>query len=243
MKVVIGCPVSNREWIMEHWFNYVDVAAEEAGVDHRFVFVGDPADPTFEVINRRAPDSTVVETAEERSVDVREWSTERKDKMVWLRNLLLAEVRGLAPDYFLSLDSDILIHPEAIRSMLEAFSGGWDAVGGKCYMTALPQGPAVTNPRSGTSCPSYLSGGRAGYFHRPDVEVPSLFRVDIIMAIKMMAPAAYNVDYAPHPHGEDIGWSFNARDAGLKLAWDARTISKHVMLPEHLHMLDARCGY
>lgn len=246
--VVVGGPVAKRGWILDHWFNFVEIAAERADVNLHYVFVGDPGnDPsTFEVIDRRAAHCSIY-PVEERSANTgtRTWAEqERKDWMVALRNIGLQGVRAIDPDYFLSLDSDILLHPEALASMMEMqVNGRWGAVGGKCYMTPLPEGPAVDNPRVGTASPSYLLMGRAGNFRRTDPEGPGQFKVDIIMAIKLMTRAAYAVDYRPHNWGEDVGWAYACQEAGVTFGWDGSVTSKHVMRPQDLHVLDLRCNY
>jgi hypothetical protein len=246
--VVVGGPVSKRAWILDHWFNFVEQAAEQANVDLHYLFVADPkTDPeTFEVIaNRRGPESTVVAVDDAPNAGTRTWADqERKDWMVTLRNRALGHVRDVRPEYYLSLDSDILLHPKALESMIVMqIRGGWGAVGGKCYMTPIAEGPAVDNPRVGTAAPSYLLMGRAGNFRRTDPEGPSQFKVDIIMGIKLMSPSAYAVDYRPHQWGEDVGWAYACREAGVTFGWDGSVASKHVMRPQDLHVLDARCGY
>jgi hypothetical protein len=69
------------------------------------------------------------------------------------------------------------------------------------------------------------------------------FPVGVIMAIKLMTPPAYNVDYEWNHQGEDIGWSLAALARGLKLGWDSRTTTKHVFYPHLLDEVDPRCGY
>jgi hypothetical protein len=63
------------------------------------------------------------------------------------------------------------------------------------------------------------------------------------LAIKLMSPRAYNIDYRFHHQGEDIGWSVAATEKGLKLGWDGRICSKHVMAADQLQLVDPRCGY
>lgn len=234
MNIIVGCPVSRRAWSLPRWFDHVENAFVTLGVEPQYLFVGDPVhDPaTFAIINDRAPDAIIVEVNEGRDADFRDWSTDRKELMVSLRNLALVEVRARQPDYYLSLDSDILLHRGAVGSYLDALTNPrWGAVGGKCYMSA------------GRACPSYLMGGRAGNWRRPDVDVPSLFEVDVIMAIKMMGPAAYAINYRYHKQGEDIGWSRACAEQSVRFGWDARVVNKHVMEPEHLDRHDPRCGF
>jgi hypothetical protein len=68
-------------------------------------------------------------------------------------------------------------------------------------------------------------------------------KADVIMAVKLMSPAAYNVDYEVHRQGEDIGWSIAARKKGVKLGWDGRTVSKHLMTKDALDKIDKRVGF
>lgn len=192
------------------------------------MFVGNPADPSFEVIASHAPNATVINVADTRGSDRRVWSSARYRHMVELRNLLLGEVRRQSPDLFLSLDSDILLHPEALELMIGDL-GCFDAVGARCYMTA-----------TGVSAPSYANLGREGSLRRPDSD--SVFACQVIMAAKLMSPTAYRVDYRIHAQGEDIGWSTACTDAGLRLGWEGRVVSKHVLCPGMLDEIDPRVG-
>jgi cellulose synthase/poly-beta-1,6-N-acetylglucosamine synthase-like glycosyltransferase len=233
-RLVIGCPVAHREWIIERWLEHVVNAVRKVDVEFALLFVGDSTDPTFDVVDTFCKEYRVpayLHTIDEpRTVDERQWNAQRYHRMVELRNTLLGRVREMAPDYFLSLDSDILLHPDSISTLFESVDM-YDAVGGKVYMTTL-----------GTHCPSYGRFKRdgSGLLRR---NASAVFRVDVIMAIKLMSQAAYNVDYKFDSRGEDIGWSINCREAGLKLGWDGRVVNKHVMRPDLLDTVDNRVGF
>lgn len=231
MELLVGCPVLQRAWIIPAWFAHLAVACDRAGLEPEFIFVGDPMTDaeTFDAIEYHAFGRVhVVEQAEHRTEDIRDWNPQRFERMAFLRNILLREVRALAPDLFLSLDSDILIHPEALANMVRALDR-FDAVGAKCYMSA------------GTACPSYGMLPYGGGLRRPDMS-GGVVEVDVVMAAILMSPAAYAIDYGTHPQGEDVGWSIAARAAGLKLGWDNRCVSRHVMAQAELGLADARCG-
>jgi hypothetical protein len=232
MKVVVGCPVLYRQWIMNDWFDHVERAFEKVDVEPVYAFVGDQIlDPTFEIIDRRAKQVVVDVEPVTRPDDHREWNQGRYRTMVDLRNRLLRLVRAATPQVFLSLDSDILLHPDAVALLLEDLEGGlYDAVGSRCFMT-----------QTGRSCPSWARLGPHGQLHRYDAA--GFFPVQVIMAIKAMTRPAYLVDYELHAQGEDIGWSLAAGRAGVRLGWDGRVASKHVMAPELLHLRDPRCGF
>jgi hypothetical protein len=231
--LAVGCPVARREWVIDRWFDHIEVACGYGGVEPIYVFVGDNEhDPTFDRIRERAPQATVMHVPLKPKDGHRDWSLpHRYGQMVELRNLLLRAVRVIGPQAFLSIDSDILAHPSLVDVLVHDLEeDNWAAVGGKCYMT-----PADT------IAPSWANLTGAGGLHR--VESPGYFKVDAIMAIKLMAPSAYHVDYRHHPQGEDIGWSLACRQHALTLAWDGSVVSKHVMEPHMLDRVDPRVGF
>lgn len=234
--LVVGCPIYKREWILPHWLVNVEAATTRLGVTPSYVFVGDPSDQgVIDVIdtckelyceNRRVKFIWYAEELERQ--DERVWNVLRYSHMVELRNTLLRTIRLIQPKFFLSLDSDILLHPQALADMYESI-GKFDAVGGKAYLS------------KGTVCPTYASLPPSGGLIRKDAT--GVFAVDCIMAIKLMTPRAYNVDYRVHGQGEDAGWSLACREAGVSLGWDGRTVNKHVMHRDELFKFDKRCGY
>ena len=226
----MGCPIAHRAWILPRWFDHVEAACSLAGLEPTYVFVADSDDPCVTIARKRARRLVMVHSpSPTKGDDTRRWDPERYAEMVRLRNLLLQAVRLGEPDVFLSLDSDILLHPWALDSMLESLER-FDAVGGKCFMT-----------KTATNVPSWARLGREGQLQRMDAD--GVFDVDVIMAVKLMSPVAYLVDYVTDVQGEDTGWSKACRAAGVKLGWDGRVTSKHVMEPWMLDRVDERVGF
>lgn len=234
IDLLVGCPVSHREWVLDEWFNHTIRAILPLGLNTEFVFVIDRLkDPdTIEVIRRRVLPITIVHLDEPARTDIRDWHIpDRIVHMAEVRNMLLRAVREIAPTMFLSVDSDILLHRDAIVSLVDSF-GRFDAVGGKCYMS-----------EKGRSVPNYaMVSHRTRQMSRPDAQ-GGVFPVDVIMGIKLMSHRAYEVDYEHHLHGEDLGWCQNVRAAGRTLGWDCRVTSKHVMNRAMLDEFDERCGF
>jgi hypothetical protein len=237
-RVTIGCPVRSRDWIMPRWFTHAELAAEMAGVKTEYVFVGAEDDPTHKVIKDSCPTTfTYVDSQERPEVERNHyWGPPAYRHMAEMRNFLLAAARQTEPDYFLSLDSDILLHEDALHNMLQTIQSGWDAVGGKTWMT-----------ESLDAC-SYITFINSHGMVRPDVS--DVIPADVIMAIKLLSPVALAVNYAFDVDGEDVGWSRNATARGLKLAFDGRVCSRHVMYQrDHVsgrlwsEIIDARCGF
>lgn len=218
----------HREWSLPMWFDHVELAC---GATPRYVFIGDQDnDPeTYAVIKERAGDFVWVQEPEARPLDIREWNPRRYTRMAEVRNKLLAAVREIGPDVFFSLDSDVLLHPDALRGMLGVLDEG-NAVGGKVFLSEY-----------GRECPSWATLGREGSIRRSDSS--GTFPVDVIMAVKLMSPAAFAVDYRFDLQGEDIGWSKAARETGVKLMWYGGVTSKHLFTPAQLHEVDDRVGW
>lgn len=236
-KLLVGCPVLHRAWIMPEWFRHLEVAVEEARIDPadvRCLFVGDPkTDPmTFDEIEKGCRYDWHYISVDERSrpYDRRDWQPKRFVRMVELRNNLLRGVRMIAPDHFLSLDSDILLHPRGIDVLMTTIKpGNFWAVGGKAYMTR------------DIKAPSFGMLSRTGQLQRSDSD--GTFTCDVIMAIKLMAPVAYDVDYEFDKLGEDIGWSKAVRASGGKLVWCGEVANKHVTEAKYLDAFDKRLGW
>lgn len=232
--IVVGCPVRDRAWCLPEWFTRIEAACKLAEEKPHYVFVGDPVHDrdTFLAIDTNCRvygrECSIVSLNEPYESYKRVWNLIRFGEMARLRNSLLKRVRELEPEHFWSVDSDILVAKDALTSALEARSR-FDAVGSRCYMT-----------ERGTIAPSYamLNGGG---LVRPDGK--GCHPVDVIMAVKLMSPKAYYVDYETHRQGEDIGWSIAARKQGVKLGWDGRTISKHLMTKDALEKVDDRVGF
>lgn len=199
-------------------------------IEHEYLFVLDTSEqPLNDKIDARELPVTKVHIDEVEREDKRQWDNTRYRRMVELRNTLLAAVREKSPELFLSLDSDILIHPDSVRKLISDLKlhDGYDAVGGKAYMTP-----------KGRSHPSYANLNKRDHLIRPDMWHTG--PVDVIMAMKLMTPPAYNIDYVVHDKGEDIGWSKAAKAAGLRLAFDGEIVNRHVMSPTMLLQEDPR---
>lgn len=248
--LVIGAPARRREWIIEPYLEHVMEACGQAHVEPEFVFVVPKDDPTIDLIRSRMSEpfaggakvDFILTDEEPAPHDKRTWGPVRMRLMVDLRNRLLRRVRQLAPLAFLSLDTDILIAPGAIQAALEGLqcyrgtdvSGKpwqYDAVGMRTYMSIL-----------GNQFPSQGQLVNNHLMNRTDW-IKGTHPADVIMAAKLMGPAAYKVDYEFHTEGEDVGWSVACARFGVKLGYCADAKAKHVMRPIDLTALDERVGF
>lgn len=240
MKLVVGCPVRERGWAVEKWFDHVLTASGKVKVSELiFLFVGPSEDFTENGIVSYADYIKSVHGVTTHFVDSgepasngrffsRDWNLDRYEKMVFLRNLLLKKVRKISPLYFWSVDSDILVHPDALKNSIQSCQS-FDAVASKTYLG------------KGTNVPNFAFIGNQVGLRR--YEYKGVCRVDVIMALKLMSLKAYFVDYEVHHKGEDIGWSLKCRKKRVTLGFDGRCASKHIMDPSQIDHYDPRCRY
>ena len=239
MKLIIGCPIYKRDWIFPFWA----AAIERQTVDLSkvgFIFIVSSKDEEtikyIEAWKKIHPEIPLFDIYKKDDVahhahaeNSRQWTMSKYHNMISLRNTLLAEVRRYQPDYFFSLDSDILLENKmTIELLVSHINDGADAVSPLMFMTPF-----------GTAYPSVMSwidqpGGRA----KRSMEYPlgTYFKADIIMAAKMMSKDLYNsVNYEFHAQGEDLGWSAKAYKEGFKNLYSASYIyAPHIMHPEML---------
>ena len=232
MKLAVGCPVRDRNWILPKWKEHVENALPE-GWDLIFIFVVSKEDHESIKLLDSWDNSNVVLVDEKYSSYSRYWNSARYNEMVFLRNSLLKAVRYHEPDLFLSLDSDILLHKDAIANMYETLMSEDDnliAVGGLTWLD--PTDERVTNA-------AMLRSDLNGFRRVPD---RGQFFVDVIMAIKLMSPIAYSIEYKYDSQGEDIGWSRAVKEAGYKLKFDSRLGNRHVWNQDWINIEDKRCS-
>ena len=232
-QLLVGCPVQRREWIIDRWWDHTVTAALATGLDFAFIFVIDKNDPTFSRLNDLSDRDKIpvffVCIEEDGREDKRDWAEVRLRKMVSLRNLLLKWVRKIGPNLFLSLDSDMLLEEVGIKVLVEK-TDEWDAVGGKAFLTSSGD----NNPTFGI----WKGDPENGRYTRGNRDYTC--KVDVLMAIKLMTPAAYNVDYEFARQGEDIGWSLNCWRQGLEFGWVGEVTNRHIMGREFLDKKDIR---
>lgn len=234
--IVAGCPANGRGWIIKDWVAHLAAAAEFADQNMTLMVVSPPDDHEMNDKLEEAADSfglylVRIDAEEPPRVDQRNWNHDRYHKMVELRNQLLYNVRLLRPQYFLSIDSDILIQSTCLKKMVDTVEDlDYSAVASKVWLS--PTAGNIVN---------YAIKGPQGVLRRQDAD--NTFRVDVLMALKLMDSDAYKVDYSWDQRGEDIGWSDNAREKGLMLGFIGSPASKHVMHKDKLDEIDIRLGW
>lgn len=241
MKLLIGCPVYKREWILPLWFEKIEAQTlplSEIG----FVFeLGTDDDATHDVLwgwHSQHPEVEVFDGLIREDLkhkthadNHRTWVRDDYLRMAEMRNSLLDRVVCYDPDAYFSLDSDLILDdPKSLEILLELLQRDEiDAVSPLSYM--FPMGRDFPSVMSWIDEP----GGRAVRNNNAYLW-GAAFQADVIMAAVMMSKPVYqNVRYKWHSQGEDLGWSDEARRGGYKLWCASNVYVEHIM---HGWMLD-----
>jgi len=233
MKLIIGCPIYKRDWILPEWIRcIINQSIDMNDVGLIFETSPDDFETTNSLITWKKLDKRfqIFEINERKDIphfehenNGRQWTMSKYHNMVSLRNSILKRVREHQPDFYLSLDSDILLqNPNTIELLIAHIKDGADAVSPLMFMTPMDSRfPSVMSWKDKECNIAYR---KEGY------PLGEYFQSDIIMAAKMMSKDVYNnVDYQFHKQGEDLGWAKNATEKGFKLYSASYIYAPHLM--------------
>ena len=222
-----------RSWILHHWIKSI-ISQSIPINDIGFIFEVSPDDtPTIQALeswkkfDKRIPYFEIKIREDiphfEHENNGRQWSMSKYLNMVSLRNSLLESVRKVEPEYYFSLDSDILLtNTNTIELLIAHIKSGADAVSPLMFMTPF-----------GTMYPSVMDWRLdvpTKAFRKEKYELGHYFQSDVIMAAKMMSKDVYNnINYTLHEQGEDVGWSLECKRAGFKLYSASYIYAPHIM--------------
>lgn len=239
MKILIGCPVFKRDWILGDWFEAIESQTVPLS-DIGFVFeLGPNDDSTHELLwewHSKHPEvwcfDAVIRMDEPHKTHPegqRIWGRVDYYRMVSMRNSLLEKACAYDPDRYFSLDSDILLtSPHSMRQLID-LTDNPVAASPLCYMT--PDDLRFPNVMSWYD----YCGGRARRILN-DYPIGKVFDADIIMAAVMMSKDVYqNVRYRWHKQGEDLGWAAEMGRQGYRMISASNIYAAHIM---HRFMLD-----
>lgn len=233
MKLIIGCPIYKRDWILPEWIKCIIRQSIDMN-DIGLIFETSPDD--FETVNslitwkKLDKRFQIFEINERKDIphfehenNGRQWTMSKYHNMVSLRNSILKKVREYQPDFYLSLDSDILLeNPNTIELLIAHIKDGADAVAPLMFMT--PNDSHFPSVMSWKNDEQYVA------YRKENYPLGEYFQSDVIMAAKMMSKKVYNqVDYEFHKQGEDLGWSKNAGEKGFKLFSASYIYAPHIM--------------
>lgn len=223
-KVMIGCPVRNRAWILPRYLDSLQkLQYPEEYIEYCFI-INDSTDETLQILTRFAQEQSsrvrlvTVNLGPARGHLRGEYSFSR---LACLRNRLLDEFLRSSCDYLFSLDSDILVSPFALTCLLEA----------RCEIISalVCNGHEVGD----SNLFNILRWNEQGQLlHLKEFPRNRIFPVDCTGAAYLISRRVIEscgVRYSAQWGAEDIGFCQGAREKGIKIYCDSRIECEHVM--------------
>jgi hypothetical protein len=225
MRIVVGCPVVERGWILPQYLGAIEAQQVYADVVVVCLYT-QSRDNTLDVLKEHDVDvvpGLLPPRPRERLRD-HIWSYDAGDYryMTTLRNMLLSYVISTyEPDWFFSLDSDVLLSTKGVLRKLLICAEQHEANAVAPLVNVAKEPPPAWNYM-------HLRGSTAQRFRDEPLPVAP-FKTDVIMAACMQDRVAQRVGWADHPQGEDVGWAVRAHSKGVKAVVDPRIVCAHAM--------------
>ncbi|HEY3363540.1 MAG TPA: glycosyltransferase [Symbiobacteriaceae bacterium] len=237
--VAVGCPVRNRAWILPRYLEALSRLAYP-GTQLRFGFiVNDSTDATEAIVRAwdRRPHVDVI------NLGYPSWRREAGyslANLALLRNRFSEWALATGARYLFSVDSDILVPPDALGRLLAAQKPVVSML--VCNTPQDPPPPLRGNrlkpeppPRVRPPRPAYNilyrdAAGAAVHYHETYPK-DALFEVDVTGAAYLIDRQVFEagVRYAYHPQGEDMAFCLAAKRQGFGVWCDSRITGAHIM--------------
>lgn len=135
-KILISCPVSNRDWILPYYLNHIyDIEYDKSMIDIYWIVNNcSKKDKTLDMLrdfkkkHKNKYNSITIEIYNSKIIFDKNFQDSRvkhiRDEKTYkwlakLRNKILKKAISLNCDYLLSVDSDILVKPDILNRLLE----------------------------------------------------------------------------------------------------------------------------
>jgi glycosyltransferase involved in cell wall biosynthesis len=229
-KIMIACPVRNRAWILPRYLKSIsDLEYPSEYLCYCFV-INDCIDSTPNLLadfarERPGQVKIIVQNLGRRQSKSHLRGYYHFAHLAQLRNILLLAFQKSDCDYLFSVDSDILLPPLALNTLLEDDCAIISAL--VCNGHELGD-PSIHN--------ILKHDGQGGWIAIRDFPRNRVFEVDCTGAaylLKREVIDKYGVRYSATYGAEDIGFCQDAASKGLKIFCDGRVECEHHMRENH----------
>lgn len=228
MKILIGCPVRNRAWILPHYLRAMqslDYPREK--LQYCFV-LNNSTDCSQEIIEEFArnnnTDIIIFDQEKPRGVERGYYSFTH---LASLRNTLLNQFLETGADYLFSVDSDILVPADSLSRLIAH----------NCDIVSMLvcNGHQIGDP----DVYNVLRQVDDRYEYIRDFPRHGVFPVDCTGAAYLIKRRVITrgVRYCTDGGGEDIGFCQQAREMGFQLYCDGSLEAFHIMHENQLSLL------
>ena len=231
LRVLLAAPLKQEPKIFREYQAALDNLIIPDGVTlDRFFVVNDCPEVIPEI---RDAEHIVINTGDryEKATNDHIWTHDNLDKMPRLRNALIRRVMAGGYDYLFSVDTDIVLHPETLKTLLEAdkdivseifWTNGW--------------------------CNAWMFDQAAGMLD--EWKTPGLYQCGMTGACTLMKRKVFDagVDYSPIPNiykalwGEDRFFCVRAACHGFELWVDSHYPAEHLFTEQHYQNYMRRRG-
>lgn len=227
MKIVIGCPVKNRAWILPRWFDAVFSQQYLGDLDVEVVCVYTDSEDDTEKILKDEGVVILYDFNVGRStldIDRHYWGVLKTYQyMADMRNRLVDYCLDAGADYFFSLDSDILLPSYTFERLLPILQKHPGVVA-----PAVSMATGMDSNQRPVTAWNTMSWVARAVAERTYTPANGDF-VDVVMAAMLMDRTGMNVRWLAHPQGEDAGFSYDAVTKGVTLWWEPSITCRHIM--------------
>jgi hypothetical protein len=209
MKILIGCPIKDRGWCLPSWYEGI----EDQGLEVEVITILSPSADNTELLLKERNIEILYDDDPGRppqEIDGHVWHAVQYAYMARLRNQLLDWATAAEADYFLSLDSDIVLSANALSALI-AFNQSHPGV--VAPAVNMSSGNSVawntmnwTNPNA----PRLATRGSP----------PTSGKVDVIMAAMLFDRRSIaQCRWQDNNQGEDVGFCLDAEARGINRYW------------------------
>jgi len=221
-RVLIGCPVRNRGWILPRYLrSLLELEYPQHCIEYAFV-VNDSTDDTLGILQEFARSSISPVHITIKNMGSRRPSSRGAyniGNLAILRNILLQIFLSSECSHLFSVDSDILVTPDSLSALLRL----------NLPIVSL----LVRNDHHLGDLGYYNISQLQGDHYRPVQDFPrgGVIQVDCTGAAYLIQRGVIEmgVRYYPHRQGEDVGFCEDARARGISIWCHTGVEGSHVM--------------
>jgi len=257
-KILIACPVQNREWILDHYLQHIYNIDYPKHLISLYFIINNTNDNSREKLqdfkdkhqSEYSHITIEIDNCDINFKDNRSMKTRMEHTYTWLshlRNKIIRQCVKRNHDYLLSCDSDILVPSNIIKKLLSHNKPLVASLIFNGYLFTPPNAPEgydpiheayrYTNILKKKSLDKYIHIQSEDIKNPQLVEDSKLLEVDFTGAVFLASKEVCDAGrYSWHIQGEDEPFSRTVKNKGYKLYCDVSCYSQHMMSQDILDL-------
>jgi glycosyltransferase involved in cell wall biosynthesis len=213
-KLLLGAPAYNRAWIIPEW---LDSLQSQDGIDcfdvEYIACVSPSEDNTLELLQQGGFIIITEDVFRQKyESDLHVWGNMNVyEKMAQIRNKLLMWAKVNNFDYFLSIDTDIILPKNGLQKMISFIDR---------YPGMVAPALSMVHNQTIWNIMDWVDSFNPNLAYRPKIRHLEVQQVDVIMACILMDKSAISkVKWKEHTLGEDVGLCIEAEKYEVNRWW------------------------